>query len=77
MVPRQYYHLMARRHDQFLRNEFGPALITATIVNMFSKRRFSATEFMPSYRQPPKKEAPWEELLDKVKVIHKALGGAQ
>jgi hypothetical protein len=77
MVPRQYYHLMARRHDQFLRNEFGPALITATIANMFGRKRFSARHFMPSYKEQPKREVPWEELLSKVKVIHKALGGAQ
>jgi hypothetical protein len=77
MVPRQYYHLMARRHDQFLRNEFGPALITATVVNLLSKKKHSAKEFMPSWREKQKRDVPWQELLAKVKYIHNALGGTQ
>jgi hypothetical protein len=76
MVPRQFFGLMSRRKDEILRNEFGPAMITATIVNVFSKKRYSAKHFMPSYEEPPRKEAHWTELLDKVKVIHRSLGGA-
>ncbi len=76
MVPRQFFGLMSRRKEEILRNEFGPAMITATVVNIFSKKKYSAKHFMPSFEEEPRQEVHWSELLDKVKMIHKSLGGA-
>jgi len=74
MVPRQYSALLKRHHQEFIRHEFGPAIICSAIFSTHGVRA-DYEKFMPSLKKPPKKEATWEDHLAKVKALHVALGG--
>jgi hypothetical protein len=76
MVPRQFDALVRRHRDHQIRLEYGPAIICQTIHALAGKK-ISFTTFMPSWKSETKREASWQELLAKTKVLHAAYGGTQ
>lgn len=75
LVPRQFVALMKRRHERALREEYGPAMIVAALSQMGGSKKAKPTQFMPSWKDEPKREIPWQEQLSKVRELHSALGG--
>lgn len=79
LCPRQLLALLKRQKLQLHRAEFGPAMITATLVNLVQrpKKPASPMDFMPSMqRKGPRKPAKSvEHMMAIAKAVTLSMGG--
>lgn len=74
MTPRQFVLLGRIRHQQDLRQEFGPALVCVGLAALAGVKR-TPWEFMPSMGgTKPTRKQKWQDQLELVKAMHARIG---
>lgn len=55
------------------RADLHAAIISSTVANAFSKRKFAPADFMPKWDRAP--EQSWQEQLRIVRALNQSMGG--
>jgi hypothetical protein len=76
MVPRQFVALMERRRDWILRQEFSAGVVAAALFNSRGVK-IAPQKFMPSWKEPRRRETPWQEMRAKMLQAAGTIGGVQ